>query len=106
MGRMRSEGETHWLTNNNPVVLPNGSAMMLTIDCGVVCGQVRCLPSTAGSSVVRWDAYHRLRGRLRQGKMLTIQIIWMRIRNIFQVYSTTEGHEYLVSVYLSSSWGW
>jgi len=35
-----SEGETHWLTNNNPVALPNGSAMMLTLDCGVVCGQV------------------------------------------------------------------
>ena len=35
-----SEGETHWLTSNNPVILPNGSAMMLTLDCGVVCGQV------------------------------------------------------------------
>jgi len=35
-----SEGETHWLTNNNPVLFPNGSSMMLTLDCGVVCGQV------------------------------------------------------------------
>jgi hypothetical protein len=42
--RLISEGETHWLTNNNPVVLPNGSAMMLTIDCGVVCGQVAGSP--------------------------------------------------------------
>jgi len=35
-----SVGETHWLTSNNPIVLPNGSAMMLSLDCGVVCGQV------------------------------------------------------------------
>jgi len=35
-----SEGETHWLTQNNPVLLPTGQAMMLTLDCGVLCGQV------------------------------------------------------------------
>jgi len=35
-----SEGETHWLTANNPLVLPNGSTMVLTLDCGVLCGQV------------------------------------------------------------------
>ncbi|XP_023328379.1 uncharacterized protein LOC111701356 [Eurytemora carolleeae] len=34
-----SEGETHWLTSNNPSPLPNGSTMMLTIDCGIICGQ-------------------------------------------------------------------
>ena len=35
-----SEGETHWLCNNNPIHFSNGTAMMLTLDCGVVCGQV------------------------------------------------------------------
>ena len=35
-----SEGETHWLTNNNPIHFSNGTAMMLTLDCGVLCGQV------------------------------------------------------------------
>ena len=35
-----SEGETHWLTSNNPSPLPNSSTMMLTIDCGIICGQV------------------------------------------------------------------
>ena len=35
-----SEGETHWLTNNNPIQFSNGTAMMLTLDCGLVCGQV------------------------------------------------------------------
>jgi len=35
-----SEGETHWLVNNNPLHFSNGTAMMLTLDCGVVCGQV------------------------------------------------------------------
>ena len=35
-----SEGETHWLTQNNPVLLPTGQAMMMTLDCGVLCGQV------------------------------------------------------------------
>ena len=35
-----SEGETHWLTHNNPVLLPTGQAMMMTLDCGVLCGQV------------------------------------------------------------------
>ena len=35
-----SEGETHWLINNNPLHFSNGTAMMLTLDCGVVCGQV------------------------------------------------------------------
>jgi len=39
MGEL-SEGETHWLTSNNPAPFPNGSTMMLTLDCGVVCGQV------------------------------------------------------------------
>ena len=33
-----SVGETHWL-NNKPIVL-NGSAMMLSLDCVVVCDQV------------------------------------------------------------------
>ena len=36
-----SEGETHWLVNNNPIHFSNGTAMMLTLDCGVVCGQVQ-----------------------------------------------------------------
>ena len=35
-----SEGETHLLVNNNPIHFSNGTAMMLTLDCGVVCGQV------------------------------------------------------------------
>ena len=26
-----SEGETHWLTQNNPVLLPTGQAMMMTM---------------------------------------------------------------------------
>ena len=38
-----SEGETHWLTSNNPVMFPNGAVMMLSLDCGVVCGQVLLL---------------------------------------------------------------
>ena len=35
-----SEGETHWLCGNNPIHFSNGTAMMLTLDCGVICGQV------------------------------------------------------------------
>merc|ERR1719483_1554095 len=44
-----SEGETHWLTSNNPLMFSTGSAMMLTMDCGLVCGQIYDGLDTSGA---------------------------------------------------------